>query len=116
MSSTCASVTAETLGTVPRELRANVFAHGWGVVVQVFVPGCGTRDVRLRVDGEVLTVVAALPTREGGLPLVCERVTGEAEREFILTPDLDLGRLTRSLADGVLTMVIPRQGSVIPEG
>jgi len=98
---------------VPRELRANVFAHRWGVVVQVFVPGCCTSDVRVQIDGELLTVVAAVPASYGGVPIISERDMGECEREFTLTPDLDLGRLSRSLTDGVLTMVIPRHGSMV---
>ena len=113
MSSACLSLESEPLATVPRELRANVFSHRWGVVVQVFVPGCGAKEVRLRLSGEILTVVAATPARHVGLPLISEREMGECERDFSLTPDLDIGRLTRSLMDGVLTMVIPRHGALI---
>jgi len=98
---------------MPRELRANVFSHGWGVIVQVFVPGCRSKDIRLRLSGNVLTVVAALPSGDHGIPLFMERETGESEREFSLTPDLDIGRLTRSLSDGVLTMIIPRHGALL---
>lgn len=116
MSSACLSLTASPVATVPRELRANVFAHRWGVVVQVFVPGCGSRDVRVGVEGDVMTVTAVLPAREHGLPLVNERETGESERDFVLTSDLDIGRLTRSLVDGVLTMVIPRHGALLSPG
>jgi HSP20 family molecular chaperone IbpA len=113
MSSACLSLEPEPLATVPRELRANVFAHRWGVVVQVFVPGCSAKEVRLRVDGECLTVVATPPTREHGIAICAERESGESEREFVLTDDLDIGRLTRSLIDGVLTMVIPRHGALV---
>src|SRR5688572_1322431 len=113
MSSACLSLEPEPLATIPRELRANVFAHRWGVVVQVFVPGCSSKEVRLSVDGESLTVCAQTPHRDNGIPLSGEREIGESERAFTLTPDLDLGRLTRSLVDGVLTMVIPRHGALI---
>jgi HSP20 family molecular chaperone IbpA len=113
MSSACLSIESEPLGTVPRELQANVFAHRWGVVVQVFVPGCSVKEVRLRLSGDTLTVIAATPHREKGMPLSSERETGERERDFALTADLDIGRLTRSLTDGVLTMVIPRHGALM---
>src|SRR5688572_5742799 len=111
MSSTCLSLEPEPLATTSRELRANVFSHGWGVVVQVFVPGCGNRDLKLRLSGEVLTVVACIRPRSNSLPLQRERDLGECERDFALTSDLDIARLTRSLTDGVLTMVIPRHGA-----
>jgi HSP20 family molecular chaperone IbpA len=113
MSSTCPSLISDPPAAIPRELRANVFSHGWGVIVQVLVPGCEPTDIRLRLSGEILTVVAAIPAPEGGIPLSCEREAGEATRDFALTSDLDVARLTRSLADGVLTMAIPRQGVVL---
>ena len=113
MSSACPSLIPNPLAAVPRELRANVFSHGWGVVVQVLVPGCEPTDIRLRLSGDLLTIVATLPAGERGIPLFCEREAGEATREFALTSDLDIARLTRSLADGVLTMAIPRQGVAI---
>lgn len=95
---------------MPRELRANVFSHGWGVIVQVLVPGCEPTDIRLRLNAEILTVTATIPAPERGIPISSEREAGEASRDFALTADLDVSRLTRSLADGVLTMAIPRQG------
>ena len=98
---------------MPRELRANVFSHGWGVIVQVLVPGCESTDIRLKLNGEILTVVAMLPAIERGIPLSCERESGEATRDFALTPDLDVARITRSLADGMLTLAIPRLGVVL---
>ena len=113
MSSACLSVETEPLATIPRELRANVFSHRWGVVVQVFVPGCSAKEVQLRVEGGALTVCADMPAQQEGIPLSNERETGASEREFTLTPDLDIARLSRSLVDGVLTMVIPRHGSLI---
>jgi HSP20 family molecular chaperone IbpA len=113
MSSACLSLESEPLATASRELRANVFSHRWGVVVQVFVPGCAAKQVRLRLSGEILTVVAATPSRDTGIPIAGERETGECERDFSLTADLDVSRLTRSLVDGVLTMVIPRHGALM---
>ena len=111
MSSACLSLASAPLTTTPRELRANVFAHGWGVVVQIFVPGCAASDIHLTVTGEVISVATVVPCLKEGLCLVNERETGESEREFGLTPDLDVARLTRSLTDGVLTIVIPRHGA-----
>ena len=111
-SAACLSIESEALATVPRELRANVFAHRWGVVVQVFVPGCNVEDVKVSLSGESLTIIAAMPLRDHGVPISSERGFGECEREFMLTRDLDVGRLTRSIADGVLTMVIPRHGAM----
>jgi HSP20 family molecular chaperone IbpA len=110
MSSACPSLNPDPLATAPRELRANVFSHGWGVIVQVLVPGCEATDIRLRLSGEILTVTATLPTMERGIPLSCERGLGDAARDFALTSDLDVARLSRSLADGILTLAIPRQG------
>ena len=80
--------------------------------MQVFVPGCSAQDVRVSLSGESLTVIAAMPTRDRGVSLSAERGMGEYEREFALTRDLDIGSLTRSIADGVLTMVIPRHGAM----
>ena len=113
MSSACISLDSAPSATAQRELRANVFAHRWGVVVQVFVPGCGPSDIKVRLNGEVLTVVAAVPAFSKGLPIVCERATGETERDFALTRGLDAGRLTRSLQDGVLTLTIPKEGAAV---
>ena len=112
-SAACISLESEALATVPRELRANVFSHRWGVVVQVFVPGCGVQDVKVSLTGESLTVLAVTPARGRGTAVSSERHMGECEREFTLTRDLDIGRLTRSMADGVLTMIIPRHGAMI---
>lgn len=113
MSSACLSLDSETLGIATRELRANVFSHRWGVVVQVFVPGCEARDLKVRICADSLMVCASIAQRESGISLASERTIGEADREFLLTPDLDVARLTRSLADGILTMVIPRHGALV---
>jgi HSP20 family molecular chaperone IbpA len=113
MSSTCLNLEPEPLATTSRELRANVFSHGWGVVVEVFVPGCGAKDIKIRLTGDVLTVEACIRLHASALPVVRERDLGECEREFALNPDLDIARLTRSICDGVLTLVIPRHGALL---
>lgn len=90
-------------------LRANVFSHAWGVLVQVLVPGCAERDLRIRYQGGFLTVTARIPPASLGIPLARERRLGRAERRFQLNPTLDFARLSRSLEDGILTLRIPKR-------
>ena len=102
--------------TVLRALCSNVFAHPWGVMVQVFVPGCSRHDVQVRVHSGLLRVHAAPPPNPHALgsALLRERTHAEGERQFSLAPDLDFQSMTQSLHHGVLTITIPKFGSTAP--
>jgi HSP20 family molecular chaperone IbpA len=101
---------------VRRELCSNVFAHPWGVMLQVFVPGCARPDVHIRLRGRVLCVhaVPGLTPHTAGFPVLNERSHGEGERKFTLAPELDFSRMTQSLHHGVLTLIIPHLEGTAP--
>ncbi len=72
-----------------------------GVEITFEVPGVAAKDVKLEVDNNLLTLVAKSALRKRGLPVAYKR-------SFYLSDTVDVGKISASARDGVLTLVIPR--------
>jgi HSP20 family protein len=79
------------------------------VLVDLDVPGVRREDIDLTVERNVVTVRATRePNRaEGDEVIIDERPYGQFERQLFLGDNLDPGRLSADLNDGVLRLTIP---------
>lgn len=84
--------------------------------IQADVPGVKKEDVSIDLDKDVLTINArvAFTEYEGLSPLFSEYNVGNFHRRFSLGETIDRGKITADLADGVLTVTLPKKEAVQP--
>ncbi len=105
----------------PPEARArpavNVHQDDDGVTVTADVPGVAPEDLSIETEGEVLTLAAKRAEPEGIEDKQYhrrEREAGEFTRRLRLPAGLDAAKIEAKLADGVLTVRLPKAESARP--
>ncbi len=80
------------------------------------LPGVKKDDVSLKIENGVLTIRGTRkPAAEESAKLVLhERPSGEFERSLLLPDDVDTGMIGAVLADGVLTVDLPKHEQHLP--
>lgn len=94
---------------MPRTMPLTAVRRSETVLVDLDVPGVRRDDIDLTVERNVVTVRATRrPDRdEGDEVIIDERPYGQFERQLFLGDNLDPGRLSADLNDGVLRLTIP---------
>ncbi|WP_373251328.1 Hsp20/alpha crystallin family protein [Brevundimonas sp.] len=91
--------------------RMDLIADDAGMELTVETPGLTEKDVRVELDGDVLTVSGDKKSeneeRKQGYHLV-ERRFGSFSRSVRLPAGFDAGQLSASMKDGVLQIKAPR--------
>ncbi len=83
--------------------------------VEVELPGVRREDVDVHVSGRELSVSGEFKQRErAGLFRTRTRRSGRFEYRTVLPEDIDADRVTAELADGVLTVRVPKQEAAKP--
>lgn len=85
------------------------------------LPGMDQRDIKLEVEGDVLTLRGekrATHVEEGKKReyYLEERTYGAFQRSFSLPPSIDSNKIDASFANGVLTLRMPKNGTAKPRG
>ena len=86
--------------------------------ISIELPGMAEEDVDLLVHGGTVTIrgdKVCERTESGDTWYFSERVYGRFSRSFRLPPDADEGRISASMKNGVLTVVMPRRPDRILE-
>lgn len=79
-------------------------------ILDVDLPGIDKKDVDLEIDGRRVTVVAERKERERtGILRRRTRTVGMHRHEIVLPADVDDDGVEATLADGVLTVRLPKQ-------
>ena len=80
------------------------------VVVSMEMPGVDKSSIELRLDKGVLTVKGTVdPARYESLkPIYSEYNVGSYVRTFSVSTKIDAARISAALADGVLTIELPK--------
>jgi HSP20 family protein len=92
----------------PSKPAVDVLESDSEIVVVADVPGASPEDLDLRVEGEELTLTAAVPDPPQGRTLRAERAVKEWRRRFRLR-GVDAERAAARLADGVLIVRFPKR-------
>jgi HSP20 family protein len=87
---------------------ADVLVGEDGVTVYMDVPGLSAESLEIELDNDVLTVRGERPFRR------IERRFGRFERSLRVPRGLDPGSVQAELADGVLTLRIPKPPELEP--
>ena len=82
-------------------------------VVKMNIPGSDKAEIQVDVEGEILTVKAKTQTaqkkEESDSYLRMERRMGSFQRTLTLPGPVDSGAMETEYADGVLTIILPKQ-------
>jgi HSP20 family protein len=81
-----------------------------GLVLEADLPGATEDRVTIRLEDNVLSLHASIPppAPDGARPLHEEYPAGDFERSFILSDEVERGRIAAELKNGVLRLTLPR--------
>jgi|SRR5688572_15745313 HSP20 family protein len=85
------------------------------VVVSMEMPGVGKESIDIRLDKGVLTVKGTIDSAkyEALRPIYSEYNVGNFVRTFTVSTKIDSARISASVADGVLTIELPKAAEVL---
>lgn len=85
------------------------------LVLLADLPGVNSESVEIDLRDDILTIVGKVPPKAAeGEPLLTEYRTGNYFRSFRITELVDQSKITASLADGVLRLVLPKVEKAVP--
>jgi HSP20 family molecular chaperone IbpA len=85
-----------------------------GLVLEADLPGAAEGDVNIQLEDNVLSLHArvAAPAPEGARVLHEEYRPGDFARSFILSDEVDRGKISAELKNGVLRLTLPKSDRV----
>lgn len=103
--------------TVVYRPRADIRETEGGVLLTLEMPGVGPDDVDIDLDRRVLTIRgrARMTAPEGYRLVYAEYGEGDYERTFTLSEEIDEARIQARMANGVLTLELPRAEAAKPK-
>ena len=102
----------QTMHSIP----VNVYETDDAFVVKAFAPGLTPDDLSISVEQGSVTLHGELKAEElsGLRPLLQERPSGSFTRTFTLPVPVDAGKVQAELANGVLSLTLPKSEAVKP--
>lgn len=87
-----------------------------GITLQADMPGVSKEHLQVRVDGDqlLLTGTVQLDLPEHAQPLHADVRSSTFRRRFVLSRELATDQIEARLADGVLTVRIPKRAELRP--
>ena len=81
-----------------------------GLVLEADLPGATEENLHIQLEDNVLSLHArvASPAPEGARTLHEEHRVGDFYRSFILSDEVERGKITAELKNGVLRLVLPK--------
>jgi HSP20 family protein len=93
----------------------DIYSTETELVLMADVPGVQSDQVEVDLRDDVLSILGKVPAESGpGESLLAEYRTGNYFRTFRLTDDIDRGKITASLSDGVLKLTLPKAAKAVP--
>lgn len=98
---------AEAPALVP---AVDVIENEAGITVKADLPGVSKDNLSIRMDGETLVIEGQVGLGESRelRGMYAEIRTASYRRTFVLSRDLDAGKIDASLKNGVLTLTVPK--------
>lgn len=96
--------------------HTDIYESPTDVIVAMEMPGVEKGSIDLRLDRGVLTVTGNIDSRkyEGLEPIYTEYNVGNFTRSFTLSTKIDSDKIEASVADGVLTIRLPKIAEAQP--
>ena len=94
----------------------DIYETGEGITVQADMPGVSKEQLELRVEGNNLLVegTIGIAPQEQMTALYAEVRSTVYRRSFILSSELEAGKIEANLKDGQLTVRIPKRAELRP--
>lgn len=100
---------------LPKDIRVDVRETDTGYTVKADLPGVKKDDVKVEIDGNVVTISAESreekDVKEEGKLIRSERYYGSLYRSFSLGHDVDESAATAKFTDGTLELVLPKKAT-----
>jgi len=101
------------------EFRTDIKDEGDAFVLEADLPGFDKKDIKLDINGEVLTINAVRHSEhedkdKRGKYLCCERSYGAYSRAFDMS-GIRTGDIKAKFDNGVLTLTLPKKEATLPE-
>ncbi len=96
----------------------DVFDKGKELVVTAELPGVEKKDVKVTVEGDVLTLRGERRTDEKVKDenyYACERCYGSFSRSLYLPVKVEAGKIKSELKNGILTLTLPKAKEAKPK-
>ena len=95
--------------------NVNIFETEEGYVLQAEMPGVSKEGLDITVEGSEVTITGRRnPDAAVGETLFRERNTADYRRVFELDPAIDTARVSAKIAQGVLTVTLPKSERAKP--
>jgi len=106
----------EQRAVAPLVPPVDIVEDGDGITVRADLPGVSREGLSIGVDGDTLTVEATVNLGESAnvQPVYAEVRTAHYKRSFVLSRDLDTGKINASIRNGVLTLRVPKREQAKP--
>lgn len=95
------------------QIKVNVKEKNGGYLVRADIPGVSKEDIKVDVDGNVVSISAELKQekeeKEGERLIRSERSRGYVARSFTLDQEVDDKAAKASYVDGVLELTLPKK-------
>jgi HSP20 family molecular chaperone IbpA len=92
----------------------DIFENSEGITLTADLPGVSKENLNVHVEGNNLLIEGAttLDAPEGTQSLYADVHTSGYRRRFVLSRELETGKIEASLKDGVLTVRIPKRAEL----
>jgi HSP20 family protein len=98
---------------LPTDIRVDVQESENAYVVKADLPGVKKDDIRVEIDGDVVTISAEAreekEVKEQGKVIRSERYRGALQRSFSLGHEVDESAAAAKLTDGTLELTLPKK-------
>jgi HSP20 family protein len=93
----------------------DIFDNDQELVILADMPGVNAEEVEIDLRDNVLSIIGKMtPEGEKGDFLLREYRTGNYFRTFRITDMVDQSKITASMSDGVLRLVLPKVEKAVP--
>ena len=102
-------------GDMPLSIRVDVKETGTAYDVRADIPGVKREDIKVTVDGDVVTISAEASKeeekKEDGKVIYSERSHGAVSRAFRLNHEIDTDKTEAKYENGVLALTLAKKAS-----
>ena len=95
--------------------NVNIFETKDGYVLEAEMPGVSKEGLEVTLEGNEITLTGRRnPETAAGETLFRERNTADYRRVFELDPAIDTAKVSAKIAQGILTVTLPKSEQVKP--
>ncbi|MBI5247855.1 MAG: Hsp20/alpha crystallin family protein [Desulfomonile tiedjei] len=92
----------------------DIYGNETELVLLADMPGVTSDQVEIDLREDVLTVLGKMKVDDNGEELLSEYRTGSYFRSFRVTDMIDQSKITATMSDGVLKLVMPKVEKAVP--